>query len=461
MAINTVYPKLVVKNFGPFEYAEVELKPLTIIIGRNSLGKSMLTYLLWSLMVTAPDLETLAQVIDERKAENYAKAFLESVRGGRVDSEALRELFLMHVKALPQALASGFKRILEKTFATPVGELVRKGAVKSIVRVEGKHGCFIEFAIEKSNVKALASNSIYDFIKRFKIVPSSPMPGYVEVRDVKGKFKSKLISMVSLRDVISLIISLLVNYVISFYSPFFTIEEFIALLPDSRAGASRFLLRPYPSPEALKGTLYPDEHFARMYFMLSEKLARKEVEITYAKPLLEELGYTPEPVYEAGAYAIYVKMWNDVRIPLVKAPSGVRESLTLTLALTSKKAPYIVVVEEPEAHLHPRAQRLLAELIAKVINNLGKTVIITTHSDYLVYSLSNMIAASSRKKIKEEAPISGIEALSPAKVSVYLVKKQRSKVSLEKLEVSEEGILEEEFAKIAEELAEERAKILG
>jgi len=458
VAVNIVNSKLAVKDFGPFEYAELELKPLTIIIGGNSLGKSMLTYLLWSLMVTTPDFEALAQVIDEHKVENYAKSLLESVRERRVNSEALRKLFIMHVEALPQALASGFKRVLEKTFATPVGELVRKGAVKSIVHVEGKHGCFVEFEIENNNVKAAASKNNYDFINRFKIV--SPRPGYVEVRDVKGEFKSESIPMVSLRDIVNLLISLLVNYVVNFYSPFFTVEEFVALLPDSRAGVSRFLLRPYPSPEALKNILYPDEHFARMYFMLSEKLAKKEVEITYAKPLLEELGYTPEVSYEAGAYAIYVKMWNNVRAPLVKAPSGIRESLTLTLALTSRKAPYIVVVEEPEAHLHPKAQRLLAELIAKAINNLGKTIIITTHSDYLVYSLSNIIAASSRKKIKETL-IHKIEALNPAKVSAYLVKKQRSKAVLEELKVSDEGILEEEFAKIAEELAEERVKILG
>jgi predicted ATPase len=41
-----------VENFGPFEHAEIKLKPLTIFIGRNSVGKSLLMRLLWALAST-------------------------------------------------------------------------------------------------------------------------------------------------------------------------------------------------------------------------------------------------------------------------------------------------------------------------------------------------------------------------------------------------------------------------
>jgi predicted ATPase len=34
--------KLEVKNFGPVKSAELEIKPLTILIGKNNLGKSFL-----------------------------------------------------------------------------------------------------------------------------------------------------------------------------------------------------------------------------------------------------------------------------------------------------------------------------------------------------------------------------------------------------------------------------------
>jgi len=41
-----------VRNFGPFEHVEVELKPLTIIVGKNNVGKSTLAYLIWALAAT-------------------------------------------------------------------------------------------------------------------------------------------------------------------------------------------------------------------------------------------------------------------------------------------------------------------------------------------------------------------------------------------------------------------------
>jgi len=53
------------------------------------------------------------------------------------------------------------------------------------------------------------------------------------------------------------------------------------------------------------------------------------------------------------------------------------------------------------------------------------------------------------------------EALNPKDVAVYLVKAEDGKAVLEQLEVTPEGVSEEEFSKIARELAEERARILS
>jgi predicted ATPase len=42
--------KLRVENFGPISYADVEIKPLTVLIGKNNAGKSMLAQLIFTLM---------------------------------------------------------------------------------------------------------------------------------------------------------------------------------------------------------------------------------------------------------------------------------------------------------------------------------------------------------------------------------------------------------------------------
>lgn len=48
--------------------------------------------------------------------------------------------------------------------------------------------------------------------------------------------------------------------------------------------------------------------------------------------------------------------------------------------------------EEPEAHLHPGAQRTVAEIIAQLVKN-GVRLVITTHSPYLLYAINNFLMA--------------------------------------------------------------------
>jgi len=239
-----------------------------------------------------------------------------------------------------------------------------------------------------------------------------------------------------------------------------------AYLPDSRAGTSR-LLKPLAPPALLASSLgslpYQDIALASLHHILAYRLrqGQREIRTELIKPLLEELNCKDlEVVFEYGTYIIYVRTWTDKRLPLFRAPSGIRETILTALALTSCREPYLVIIEEPEAHLHPRAQRVLARIIARAVNELGKTVILTTHSDTFLYSIENLIMAS---EIREEAKKLGLdesEILDPDKVAVYLVRPEDTKAVVERLEVTPEGVPEEEFAKVMEELSEERARIV-
>ncbi len=42
-------PRLGVENFGPIRKAEIELKPLTILVGQNNTGKSYLALMVYAL----------------------------------------------------------------------------------------------------------------------------------------------------------------------------------------------------------------------------------------------------------------------------------------------------------------------------------------------------------------------------------------------------------------------------
>ncbi len=57
--------------------------------------------------------------------------------------------------------------------------------------------------------------------------------------------------------------------------------------------------------------------------------------------------------------------------------------LPVVLSLLAAKQGDLLIVENPEAHLHPKGQRKMGELIARVANG-GVQVILETHSDHLL-----------------------------------------------------------------------------
>ncbi len=52
-----------------------------------------------------------------------------------------------------------------------------------------------------------------------------------------------------------------------------------------------------------------------------------------------------------------------------------------------------IIIEEPESHLHPKAQREIAELYVMLVN-LGIEVLLITHSPYIVDHINNLIEAN-------------------------------------------------------------------
>ena len=70
------------------------------------------------------------------------------------------------------------------------------------------------------------------------------------------------------------------------------------------------------------------------------------------------------------------------------------------------------VIEEPEAHLHPIAQKHLMHIIALMRNHIDSQIVMTTHSPYLLAVLKNLLTAGRLSEKKPEAA-GEIEALTP------------------------------------------------
>lgn len=80
---------------------------------------------------------------------------------------------------------------------------------------------------------------------------------------------------------------------------------------------------------------------------------------------------------------------------------GVSQVLPVLVALLVAKKNQIVYIEQPEIHLHPRAQHKLAEMLVETANR-GVKVIIETHSMLLLTGIQTLIAEGhiSSKNVK-------------------------------------------------------------
>ena len=82
---------------------------------------------------------------------------------------------------------------------------------------------------------------------------------------------------------------------------------------------------------------------------------------------------------------------KGAEMPLTAAASSIKELAPLTLIYNKYEAESLYVLfEEPEAHLHPQRQIKVADLIGCAVNK-GSFMQITTHSDYFIKRINNLI----------------------------------------------------------------------
>jgi hypothetical protein len=96
---------------------------------------------------------------------------------------------------------------------------------------------------------------------------------------------------------------------------------------------------------------------------------------------------------------LYQTSHMDNPIPISAAAASVREIAPLELLVKKVNiSASSLLIEEPEAHLHPLKQRMMADILSAFANS-GCFIQVTTHSDYLIRRLNELIKLY---KVKEQ-----------------------------------------------------------
>ena len=352
--MNTV--KVTINEFGLIKNQEVTLSPLMIFTGYSNVGKSYVNYLMYYFF----------SAFTEGRMKTLVKTKIKE----NIDGNISFTLTIDEIRYWINENAEDFMRDF-------LGDVNLKCDVNFVFQID---------PFEKLEV-----------ISRKTEVPkelSSPF-GNMSIRTIEIN-GSKIYKSFNSDEILSIIVSSLDYYLIKylFHTPLFK----SVILPPARGayvgetystknniaaatGMFRLFLRDYDMAVS-SGFPMEDESDKQFFESQVEKLVNGK--------LLSEKGNQ------------YLKLANGQVIPMTAAASSIKELSPLLFYLMNwSEKELSICLEEPEAHLHPDMQVNVANLLAAV-KNKGSFIQLTTHSDYFLQRINQLIKLGEIKQKDEE-----------------------------------------------------------
>lgn len=446
--------KIAVKNFGPVSEANLEIKPLTFIMGRNNLGKSYLAQLVYILYTTFEPFTPLAGFRVSPPLMwmlHLDKDIVDPIKS-KSQKEALDYATNLMIEKYRDWSKDFLKRRLEGGFGMYVRNLVSIGSS----RAEIKTPLFRILIDTNDNLEVEWTNKP-EVINRVKDAISGPVERIHRAvrRDDsrRGAFSMLEILDEKMRDLMfEGIKSREAIYVpagrAGLLESFFTVQS--ALLSLGPLSFTREIKVPGLPPMA-----------SEFYIRLGELERRKGPMASIAEDFKKIIGgdIILKPAEEKAPRFLSMEYSFKYRgeessIDIIHAASMIKELAPLYLFIKEVvKQNDFLIIEEPESHVHPGAQVRLVEILAKLTNK-DVYILATTHSDLLLRKVALLVGQS---LVKKEDPTS----IDARMVAVYLLEETEGMYVSKPIPIPIDGILEKlpTFDEVIRELYEGEASM--
>ncbi len=422
--------RIEVTDFGPIEHAAVDLRPLTVFAGPSNTGKSYLAMLVYALHRFFGSFQPSAF-----RLPSYAFRLADSMVDSLPDRDALlfptaewwRTADRDRMQPLPDALADRLRPALERVgsagshLARELSRCFGVDAPDDLVRRGRGYRTRVIMSIPSAGAEPVRyhfefGQSRTRFAGQVPPVPLSLNQADEEYNDVvfSGPTSSED-RFFLLREVLGSVMRKLID----------PLTRSAYFLPADRTGVMHGL-------QVVVGTLIQDattagrrtslrlpllsgiladflEHLTRMGRVRQrpERLARileRNVLPGTIRLRRSETGYPSFAYRPAG--------W-DADVPLMRTSSMVSELAPVVLYLRYFVRPEdVLIIEEPESHLHPAMQAAFARELARLVH-AGVRVMLTTHSEWMLEAIANLVRLAEIPE-RERKGITGSDVALPS-----------------------------------------------
>ena len=415
-----------IKDFGPVAEGVVDLKPLTIFVGPNNSGKSYVATLVHSIVsaenYTFPPSGTMWErwaPADRSSKELYERA-AEIVR--TCNETPTLEDFLGLQERITGQMQGSFDGRLEASimgnFGSDLPSLVRAGRDAARISVDGGFSASLS---DKASVTH-ARDTAMDPDDRAKLevdlydVMDAPLPETTMGRGDAGLIAKRIVRLLTGAALGSARIAGIPSS--TFYFPAARSGLIqghkalsAAIVQNARFGGTREPRAPVLNGVAsgfIAGITMLEDEPGELH-NLGEEM---EAEILGGRISLKE-GVAGQ------SYEIFYST-DTSSIPLHKASSTISEVSPISLYLKHIARPgSLLIIEEPEAHLHLANQAEMAKYIVRMVR-ASLNVLVITHSSAIIDELSMYIQSSkANTEVRKEVGLEPIDVLKLDEVAPY------------------------------------------
>ena len=367
--------KIYIKNFAAIPEAEIEIKKILVLIGPQASGKSTIATLIYFFRGLGNNI--LRQILRD-------KDVLLSDDFADVISNRFEELF--GLQDLQSSFTVTFYYDVKKQKYLTVRKLEGELRLQILFDTIFFDDLFISsFVVLKKFIKQESNNHQAKLSKYYEDSIDNSLYFSVFSDDLKRTFFDAFDSR---RFVIAGR-----SASVGFGSLF---ESFFRAQLEVKMIENRNTINPHERLmiEYLNSISYLKDRFQRFVTFENIETQFDDIFLKYALINFQKIFKDKYQINNSGEY---LELSTGKLVPFFNASSGQQESIRILqdiFDVMAFKETVFRVIEEPEAHLFPEAQKNLVELFALLSNHQpDNQIIITTHSPYILTAFNNLLFA--------------------------------------------------------------------